>query len=71
MANNQSLSWTNDDTIMSIGYVDNKFVITMVNYKTNTCNTMWLWLPQAMDLSEAIDEQIKMLLPQEYKAPPF
>jgi hypothetical protein len=71
MANNQSLSWTNDDTIMSIGYTDNKFVITMVNHKTNTCNTMWLWLPQAMDLSEAIDEQIKMLLPQEYKAPPF
>ncbi len=56
---------------MSIGYTDNKFVITMVNHKTNTCNTMWLWLPEAMALSEAIDEQIKMLLPQESKVCPF
>jgi hypothetical protein len=32
---------------------------------------MWLWLPEAIALSESIDEQIKMLLPQEYKAPPF
>lgn len=56
---------------MSIGYADNKFVITMVNYKTNTCNTMWLWLPEAMNLSEAIDEQIKMLVTHESKACPF
>jgi hypothetical protein len=71
MSKNQSLSWTNDDTVMSIGYIENKFVITMVNYKTNTCNTMWLWLPEAMALSESIDEQIKIILPEEYKAPPF
>ena len=71
MSKNQSLSWTNDDTVMSIGFIENKFVITMVNYKTNTCNTMWLWLPEAMDLSESIDEQIKIILPEEYKAPPF
>lgn len=71
MAKNQSLSWTNEDTIMSIGFADNKFVITMVNYKTNTCNTMWLWLPEAMNLSEAIDQQIKMLVTHESKACPF
>ena len=56
---------------MSIGYVDNKFVITMVNYKTNTCNTMWLWFPEAMALSESIEEQIKMLVTQESKICPF
>ena len=56
---------------MSIGYTDNKFVITMVNYKTNTCNTMWLWLPEAMALSEAIDEQMKNLIPKEYQVAPF
>jgi hypothetical protein len=71
MSKNQSLSWTNDDTIMSIGFAENKFVITMVNYKTNTCNTMWLWLPEAMALSEAIDEQMKNLIPKEYQVAPF
>jgi hypothetical protein len=32
---------------------------------------MWLWLPEAIALSEAIDEQMKILIPKEYQVAPF